>query len=363
MANAADIAKAFISGQGNVVLSDSGSVEQVDPSSMVDSMDDTEISISSSKESNLDDLMGDNETEQEIAQEKVKSVGDREKISVTDEKGKRQIEVDFSNREQIKKFAQMAHGARKWQAERDAERQKATELQGKLSEIQGTWDHLEKTFQAEGIEGIVDLLQGKKGAYKEFLGREVEKSNFLAKASPEEVQAFQEREQADRTARELERIRRENEKFREEMTRKGEEAELNELKSQINPVFNKYRFAEKLGDAEGEQLFDEMLWSHGLKKLDTLADKGIDLTPEVIDREFRQVSMALRKRINSQVEKKTGEVIERKKSNATESVQAQVKSGYSRDGGLAKEARDLIESRNLTGLLSGWKKYSSLFNK
>jgi hypothetical protein len=221
---------------------------------------------------------------------------------------------------------------------------------------------MNRVYSDKGVEGLVDLLEGKPGAYKDRLKREMDKARFLENASPEEIEALEQRESNDRNAKELEKIRKENEEFRKQMTEKEERAQLASLESQVHPAFDKYRFADKLGNADDELMFDEMLWNSALKRLEPYEEKGIDLSPELVEREFRTVATAIRKRIGLQAEKKASKVIEQKKKEATENVQAKVMSGYKR-GGVADEARDLINNNNLTGLLKNWGKYGSVFKK
>jgi hypothetical protein len=66
--------------------------------------------------------------------------------------------------------------------------------------------------------------------------------------------------------------------------------------------------------------------------------------------------------MSAQAQKTATRAVEQKKQEATENAQAKVKSGYKVDGNKASEARDLINSGNLTGLLKNWGKYGSLFN-
>lgn len=291
---------------------------------------------------------------------KPKTSDTKEVITITDEKGRRKVEVDFSNRDEVKKYVQMAHGARKWQAERDAAISGKKEVEGKYNEQKANWDILNKVFQEQGVEGLTDLLQGRKGAYQENLKKQMDRAKFLERASPEEVEALQAREEAQRNAREIQKIRKENEDFKKTISEKEERAELASLESRVNPVFDKYRFADKLGDADDEHMFDEMLWNSALKRLEPYEEKGLDITPELVEREFKAVSNSIRKRINLQSEKKASKVIAQKKNEATENVQAAVRSGY-RSGGVTKEATDLLNKGDLTGLLRGWGKYGGLF--
>jgi hypothetical protein len=291
-----------------------------------------------------------------------KTSGSKEVITVTDESGKKKkVEIDYSDRAAIRKAHEMMYGARKWQAERDKALASSKEVQSKLGELESNWEVLNKTFQEGGVEGLIDLLQGKPGAYKEVIKKELARAKFFETASPEEIESLQAKEASERQARELEKIRKENEDFRKQMQQEKEQAELASLESRIHPAFDKYRFADKLGSAEDEHMFDEMLWNTAMKRLESYEEQGLDLVPELVEKEFRTVATSLRNRIGMQAEKKAAKVVEQKKREATENVQAKVRSGY-KTGGASKEARDLIESGNIKGLLSQWGKYGGLFN-
>lgn len=292
---------------------------------------------------------------------KSQTPGNKEVITITDDKGKRKVEIDWENKDQLKKYVQMAHGARKWQAERDQAKQQVEAERSKSKELESNFEVMNRVWQERGIEGLTDLLEGRPGAYKDMVKREFDKQKFLESASPEELQAFKQREDSQKTAKELDKIRKENEEFKKQITEKEERAELASLESRVHPSFDKHRFAGKLGDANDEHMFDEMLWTTALKRLEPYEAEGHEITPELVEREFRAVAGSLRKRIGLQAEKKASRVVEQKKQEATENVQAKLMSGY-KQGGAANEARKMINDGNITGLLKGWGKYGSLFN-
>jgi hypothetical protein len=313
-----------------------------------------------------DDSEGDTSVDQESgpAEPTAKSPvsSGKESIVVTDDKGKRKIEVDFNNRDQIKKYVQMAHGARKWQAERDQALSKSKELESQYSSLRGNWDTLEQAYQSSGIEGLVDLLEGRQGAFQDWEKSRLERHEMLRKASPAERELYETKERDLVRQREIDKIRKENEDFKRSVQAEKETAELRSLESSVHPAFDRYRFADKLGDSSTEQMFDEMLWNAALKRLEPYEEKGLPLTADLIEKEFKTVSTALRKRINVQADKKAAKVVEQKKREATENVQAAVSNGY-RSSPVAKEAEDLIKSGNIGALFKGWGKYGKAFKK
>lgn len=318
----------------------------------------------SDEESGLDNEKDPASEEAEKAPEKQVS-GDVETVVISDDSGRRQVKVDFSDRDKLKKYVQLAYGARKWQAERDKISKEVEPLRGQLAEMRSNWDTLESTFRRGGIEGVIDLLEGRQGAYQEHLKSAMERAEFLRKASPEELQAFKAEELARTKAREAEDIRKEFEDLRNKVERDKEEADYRKLESQVTPLFQKYRFAGKLGDESDENMFDEMLWTTVTRKLQPYEDQydGILNVPqEIVEKQFREVAQSIRKRIGAQAERKASRVLEQKKQEATENVQAKVRAGHESNG-LRKEADGLIKSGNLTSLLQNWGKYSNAFRK
>jgi hypothetical protein len=290
------------------------------------------------------------------------SVPDKEVITISDDKGRRQIEIDYTNRDAIKKAFQIQHGARKWQAERDKAIESTKKYESELSDLKKNWSQLDEAFK-KGPEHLLTVLMGKPDAFQELINKEIEKREFLASASPAEIEAFKANERASTQAQELEKIRKENEDFRNRMEQEKVQTEEKALESKIHPSFEKYRFADKLNDPETEHMFDSMLWTTALDRLLPYEEKGVPLTKELVEKEFRTVAKALNSRINAQAEKKATKVVEQKKREAVENVQAKVSSGYKSGGNTAKEAQDLIKKGDLTTLLKGWGKYGQVFGK
>ncbi len=287
--------------------------------------------------------------------------GEKEVITVTDETGrKRKIEIDYSNREQIKKMAAAAAGMRKFQAERDREISSRRELEAKLKERETDWGRLEQAFQ-QGHEHLVDLLSGKQGAFKELVDKEIGRREFLRNATPEELQAMQAKEQAELTRKELEKIRKENEEFKQKVQQEREAAELRSMESRIHPVFEKYRFAGRMGSAQDEHLFDEMLWNSSLKRLEQYEEKEVELTPELVEKEFRAVASALNNRIGGLAQKKASQVVAQKKQEAAENVQSKVKSmsGSSSD---AEKLKQAIQSGDTGSIFKNWSTFSKVLS-
>lgn len=322
----------------------------------------SEVESSLPDSGNTDDTSTDQETGAADPTAKSTAPAGKEYVTVTDDKGKRRIEVDFENKDQLKKFVQMAHGARKWQAERDQAIAKTKDLESQYTSLKGNWDVLEKAYQENGVEGLIDLLEGRQGAFSEWEKSRIDRHEALKKASPAERELFEAREADVKRQREIDRIRKENEDFKKSVQAEREAAEMRALEGTVHPAFDRYRFADKLGDADTEQMFDQMLWDTALKRLEQYEERKVPVTADLVEQEFKTVATSLRKRINIQAEKKAAKAVAQKKQEATENVQAAVSSGY-RNSNLQKEASDMLRNGNLTGLLKNWNKYGSVFGK
>lgn len=352
-------------GPASTGVVDESQVVRADASSESEALEDYGMDAKSNDSTEEDMLPGSGDTladSEKAANAKAQGKSqtpDKEVITITDDKGRRQVEIDYSNREAIKKAFQFQHGARKWQAERDKALETVKGKDSELAQIKQDWSMLDQAFQ-KGPEHLFDLLQGQ-GSFEKLLNKHTEKQEFLKNASPREIAELETRERAETQTRELEKLRKDNEDFKKQMMSEREQTEEKALESKVHPIFDKYRFADKLGSAEDEHLFDSLLWSQALQRLEPYEEKGVAITQELIDKEFKAVATSIRNRINVQAEKKATKVVEQKKREATENVQAKVKSGY-KTGGTAQEARELMQKGDLTSLLKGWGKYGSLFN-
>ena len=285
--------------------------------------------------------------------------GDKDSITVTDETGrKRTVAIDYSNREEIKKVYAQAAGMRKFQAERDREIQSKKEVESRLSQREADWNKLETAFQ-QGHESLFDLINGSPGAFQSLVSKEIERREFLKHASPQELQQMKDEETASATKKEMDLIRKENQDFKKQVQEERETAELRSMESRIHPAFEKHRFADKLGNAHDESLFDEMLWNSSIKRLESYEEKGMDISPELVEREFRAVATALRNRIGAVAEKKAGQVIAQKKQEATENVQSKIKSSVagSSDGDKLKQH---IQSGNTGDIFKNWGSFKNI---
>lgn len=277
---------------------------------------------------------------------------DIEEIFISDANGRRKIKVDYSDRNRIKKAYQMAAGMRKFQAERDRYKARAEKLEPEYKDLKESWSALESAFESDGIKGVVNLLSGKETAYDEWEESLYQTRRAKEDASPQELEQIELREKLARQEREAKRLARMMEE-RDQMTAKQrEQADRIQLESQIHPAFEKYRFAGKLGDQELEQSIDEAIWAKTINALQQY-DDDVDLTPRLIDQEFRRVARTFHRAINKESDKKATKAIESKKKSAKEAIQKKAV-GNMKSSGAVDEFNDALSQGNLTSALSSW---------
>lgn len=335
----------------------------------MDNIGESEVgSLGESEEYNSESLLGpksedtqaspsqESEVPQDLTPEVTPAaLASKELLEILDGKGNRkQIEVDFSDRETLKKTFQDRHnfekGMRKMQTERDAANKKIEEMSKELA----TFELLKRAYEDDGVEGIIDTIagQGQKGFHQTYLTKKLEEQEWLKRASPEQLHAKELQERLNRLERDQARREAEVTDKLTKAEKHREETEQRQLDSMFLPAMDKYGFKGKLGDSEAEELFDDNLFEsvkRNLSKLVSEGDQDIEVTPALIEQEFKKVSSIMNKRVSQQVEKKTDSIIQQKKNDAKEAVQSQVKSSY-KQSSVAKEHMDLIRKGSLAEL-------------
>lgn len=319
------------------------------------------MNIDSQEASTEMESVESDESLSEVAEDASPAVNTREKVSVFDDSGRREIEVDFADRETLKKYVQMAHGARKWQADRDKTVEKLSQSQERLRKVEDNLKALDDAFQREGVEGVIDLLHGERGASKKWIESKVERADFLKYANPDQVRALETQEQFEKLQREMKLEQQRNQEYKKTIDAEREEATQRSLEAIIEPSFMKYGFTGKLGNSEDEDLFNKMLYR---TVMDNLQSKdGENINSADIEGEFKKISESLSRRITAQAEKKASKIVDDKKKVATQAVQKTVKSNQSKDSAMEQEVGELLKNRDYTKLFSGIRKYNSFLGR
>lgn len=275
---------------------------------------------------------------------------DIEEVVFTDESGRKKIKVDFSNREQLKKYVQMAAASRKWQAERDQARKESSSIKPEYEKLKGSWDAMEEAFKSQGIAGVIDLLQGERGAYQKHIQTEFERLQAYEDATPSERERLELQERIENERKEKLEAQKQMKEYLAKVQAKEEKAQEEALKGVLYPAFDKYRFAGKLGDEVLEAELDDAVWTKAIKKLDAYDESR--LTPDIVEREFRSVAGMFKKVVASQTNKEVKSVMSAKKQNATEQAAARSTSGM-RSNAEADSFRDSIKKGDLVSAFQG----------
>ena len=338
MSNANDIAAAIASGNdssisdwstGNVPGANLSNESSYDSNSVTDNFETYLQSLEKPEEPATAEPLPSQPEDEAITAEAKAVEPLTEEIFVTMEDGRRaKVVADYSDKAKIRKAYEMAAGMRKFQAERDKAREATKALEQQTSELKGTWEKLENAYQNGGIEGLIDLLEGKTGAHKAYLAKQFELERQKEAMSPAERAKFELQQQMEMDRRERAASERIRQKQMEEMQAKLAEADEKETRALITPSFEKYRFKGKLGDEVAEHHFDQAIWMQALTNLEQLDDSQI--TPEAIDREFSRVSQAFSRAAKTQATKATKQAVETKKRTAKEQAAVTAMQGMNR---------------------------------
>lgn len=364
-----DAINALKTGGDIVSLSESDSVVDINNPDMVEGAE-------LSGDSFLDDQLGTIENQDTITDEGENSLSEAtdskdakseqpsdenvEVITVTDHRGrKKKLTIDYSDRDKIKRAHELMAGARKWQAEKDSIAKEYSSYKDAADSKVKNWDAISKSYDEQGIEGLINLIEGD-GGFDKLIESKIREREFRKNATPEELDKYEASLKMDNTSKEIEKLRKELEETKSLSTKEREAAEAEAVKATVFPIFDKYRFSGKLGNEADEHKLDKMLWNSAKANLDDY-EEG-EITPAIIHKEFKKEALLLRRLINKQTDDKVTKVITDKKRETMEHVQSKAMSGY-KDSSDATEAKALLQNRNLTGLLQNWGKYGKLFNK
>jgi len=268
--------------------------------------------------SSTEDAEGSSDSEdsgvQDVPATQEAKTEDIEYINVTDDSGKKRLKIDWNDKETIKKQLSLLAGARKWQAERDSALAKVKEVEGKQDSIKA-WDAIESAWTKSGLEGVVDLLGGKQGHFKEWRDAEFAKVAQYNAASQPERDFMDMQERLSKQAKENEELTTRLKGESEKSIQKKQEAEAAEMRSYAVDAFSKHRFDGTMGDPVAEQQINEVVWSQALSKIDAMPE-GTAITPALMEREFKAAADLFRKHISTQVASGTKKMIEQKKEQA-----------------------------------------------
>lgn len=228
----------------------------------------------------------------------------------------KKVKVDFKNRDHIKKTYALAALARPMQARADKAVAELESLKSETAEDTEILNRLDELVEAGDDEGIYRLVTGGKNLVDLF-GQWQEEQGKLAEMSPEELEAYKDRQEVERRKQELARREAAIEARERDAESKLSKSELQEQQSWVNSAFNKQRFAGTLGDKSREQRLDNMVFNSVKATLSSMEAVSPEVINDVIKHEFD----AIRGTLDKTVEKKASKVIKKVKNKATREAQ------------------------------------------
>lgn len=233
---------------------------------------------------------------------------------------------NIADKEAIKKILPLAHGARQWQSERDSWKNKYSEVEKPFNDLKSNWDKLEGAYKQFGVEGVLDIIGGKPGYSKEYMEKTYQE-RLKYEQAPAHEQARIDHE------RMLAELNRERDSFkREAETRAAKLAEIEssreeaQVKADLTPHYNRYRFDGKLGDSEMEAEYNGIVWDKAVEALASISDSGTTLTSQVIASEFKKVHDRYARVLKVNQETAAAKAIENTKTSAKKSLASSVRS-------------------------------------
>lgn len=351
-----------ITQQAIAAMKSGGSLDEVSTSQSapVDSDEGTADTSPGEDSPDVDSMLGGNEgTDDEGAEDGQVASGDEpEDDSVVEADGKR-YKVDYEDRKKIRKYVEMAAGMRKFQAERDAARKETQALKAQVSEFKGLMDNLKTAANDPGA--ALRILTGGKVDLDTLVQQRLERAKLREEATPEELQQL---ELHDTLAKEKARAdaleARVNESLSAAQAAK-DKAEVDAMKGTALPIFEKIRYAGKLGDKNAEHQIDELLWDKTMARLETYPE-DVELTREIFIKEFKATRATLDKVVKIQTDQRVKKNSEERKVTAKETAQAQATRGNSSNS-IEKDFATKVRSGNLKDILANFGKYDSVFAK
>lgn len=334
------IADALAGGGGGDWDADSGESDVVDSSDSTDWSDspsDDEVAADDAAEDAAEgdesaedgDESGDeSETGEGDAKATPETKKDVEEIEVTDETGRRKIEVDYSDRKAIRRAHEQAAGARKLYARN---RELRAELEAAKPTIEaGTkaldrWNRMEAEYATKGMDGVIETLTGRP-AEEYYAAREAENKR-LAAMSPAERALYDRTRQTDKHVAEAQKIKEEAERIRAEAAAEREAADLEKVEALVHPEFERIRMKGKLGDPAREHRIDTMIWDYVQSELVRIAEKGTTPTRDLVRRTFEEASSLFSSAVEARASKQTAATLDKKKKEATREAQSAVVRG------------------------------------
>jgi hypothetical protein len=214
----------------------------------------------------------------------------------------------------------MAAGMRKFQSERDA---LVTERDDWKSKYEDVYNNVikpcDEALENDDIDTVFRLITGGK-ELNDLVEERGNERETLAKMTPQQLDTYNNQKQIEKRLMDLERREKLLQKREEETNAKLDTSDKHRQEAMVTPVFEKYRFAGKFGNADKEYMADSMLWNAAIAELSQY--ESVDR--ELIDKVFKKQSSVFNGLINAQANKKVDSKIKKQKQEVKREVQKEI---------------------------------------
>lgn len=244
---------------------------------------------------------------------------DIEELVVTGPKGRRKIKLDYSDKDSIKKYVQLAHGARKWQAERDQAKTELKTLSSERDELRKDWNTLENLYQEGGIKALAERLSP--GQWEEIVDQAISERQQWNDMDPSERAAIEfDRYKEAQTKRERDLEAKYKQQL-EQLENVKLETATKDVVAKASGALGKYGFDGRLGNPDLEYELNDRIWSKALQTLEQLPE-DVEITQAMIDREFKTQALRQKKLFSLQTAERTKKAVSKAKEKSLSKAQA-----------------------------------------
>jgi hypothetical protein len=250
-------------------------------------------------------------------------------LEVKGPKGVKRYDLNADNAE-LKRALEYAEGFRPMQAQRDKAMQETKALKAQLaavSEKGSVWDELQSLAQAGHTDRVVRAVLGDQ-AYAQYRKLVKDEEVGYESADPAERLAIEkartEREsqykatQYDKRVKELET----------KLQAQEDRVETDRLRGIGQQALAKFSFNDAVPDAELAEALNNELWTSSWNRLESLADEGHEITPQLVSKVFAQKSKVLRGGAAKVADTRVQQIVETKKQAAKQQAQVAATARY-----------------------------------
>ena len=276
-----------------------------------------------------------------------KNTSDIERIKVTGPHGPEEIEINYSEKEAIKKAFSMSHGARKWASERDSLAKRLKDMEPDYKDSVETRDAIVGAFKQKGFKGLVNLLLQDEKGYDNLLEMEVQKRQAYTTATPELKAKMDAEARYEELLRQMqfkeEQTKLENEKLTKRQAQIAAEQQAvaeQSFTTMASTALQMNSFKGKLGDVELESRLDDSVWSNVRKALSQLPD-DMDITQELLNSMVSKEVGLFNKGLGRKVEADVKQSVDKTKQASANKLATAAQQGMGKNGAADKFADSL----------------------